>query len=393
MWKLTSLAVLTLLIAGCQEQPTRESAPNVVLSSVANLPPVALPGGPYTSGSDGTVQFDGSTSGDPDGDYPLSYAWSFGDGSSGTGAKPAHTYAAGGTYQVTLTVKDSLGAQSPPGITVASVTKSAAEAVVFSGAGNIATCGTNNDEATAQLLDGLPGFVFTGGDNAFPNGSAADYANCYDPTWGRHKARTWAVLGNHDYNLGNADGAFGYFGDRAGPSGKGYHSFDLGSWHVIVLNDNGNYVPFAAGSVQEQWLKDDLAANSKACTLALWHVSLFLSSNTDGYTVNPSRRILWNDLYAAGADLVVNGAQHHYERFAPMDPTGAGDASRGIREFNVGTGGESVELPTVAIHPNSEVRGSVFGVLSLTLRDTGYDWKFVPVAGESFTDSGSGTCH
>src|ERR1041385_4335186 len=262
---------------------------------------------------------------------------------------------------------------------------------VLVGAGNIATCGGDDDEATAQLLDAIPGTVVTLGDNAFPHGTLADYTNCYDPTWGRHKARTQAVLGNHEYDAGNADGAFAYFGDRAGPNGLGYYSFDLGAWHVIVLNDN---IPFGPGSAQDQWLVGDLAAHTGRCTLAMWHVPLFLSSNFDGYTVNDDRKPLWDRLYAAHVDLVLNGHVHHYERFAPMRPDGTRDDAAGIREINVGTGGESMdEVTTVAIHPNSEVRGFTFGVLKVTLEDGGYTWQFVPVAGETFTDSGHGACH
>jgi PKD domain-containing protein/calcineurin-like phosphoesterase family protein len=262
---------------------------------------------------------------------------------------------------------------------------------VLVGAGNIATCGGDDDEATAQLLDAIPGTVVTLGDNAFPHGTLADYTNCYDPTWGRHKARTQAVLGNHDYDAGNADGAFVYFGDRAGPQGLGYYSFDLGAWHIIVLNDN---IPFGPGSAQDQWLVGDLGANTGRCTLAMWHVPLFLSSNFDGYTVNDDRKPLWDRLYAAHVDIVLNGHAHHYERFAPMRPDGTRDDAAGIREINVGTGGESLdEVTTVAIHPNSEVRGFTFGVLKVTLEDGGYTWQFVPVAGETFTDSGHGACH
>ena len=267
----------------------------------------------------------------------------------------------------------------------------ATPAEVLVGAGNIATCGGDEDEATAKLLDGIPGTVVTLGDNAFPHGTLADYTTCYDPTWGRHKDRTQAVLGNHDYDAGNADGAFAYFGDRAGPRGLGYYSVDLGAWHVIVLNDN---IPFGPGSAQDQWLVNDLAATTGRCTLAMWHVPLFLSSNFDGYTVNDDRKPLWDRLYAAHVDVVLNGHAHHYERFAPMRPDGTRDDAAGIREINVGTGGESMdEVTTVAIHPNSEVRGFTYGVLKLTLEDGGYAWQFVPVAGETFTDSGQGSCH
>ncbi|HEV8358136.1 MAG TPA: PKD domain-containing protein [Gemmatimonadales bacterium] len=292
------------------------------------------------------------------------------------------------------------GPEPPPHAAIGGTLSDATTPEVFSGAGNIGDCGSSADEATASLLDGLPGTVFTLGDNAFPHGAAADYANCFDPAWGRHKARTWATLGNHDYDAGNASAAFAYWGSRLGPNGTGYYSVDIGTWHIIVLNDAGRYTatnsysPWADGSPQEQWLRADLAANTRACTMALWHVPLFLSSNTAGYTVNDGHRNLWTDLYAAQVDLVLNGQQHHYERFAPMRPDGTRDDAGGIREFNVGTGGgDGLALPTVAIHPNSQVRAAVYGVLKLSLYPDHYDWQFVPVAGQTFTDSGSQVCH
>lgn len=267
---------------------------------------------------------------------------------------------------------------------------------VLVGAGNIGRCSTNpllRAEATAKLLDGIAGTVFTAGDNAFPNGTLAEYQSCYHPSWGRHKARTYATIGNHEYGSGNANGSFDYFGDRAGPRGLGYYSYDLGDWHVIHLNDNGAHVPYSAGSAQDQWLVADLAATTKACVIAIWHTPLFLSSNTAGYTQNSSRRILWQRLYAAGADVVVNGHQHHYERFAPMRPDGTQDAQFGLRSFNVGTGGESLQAPTVSIHSASQVIGGDYGVLKLTLGAGTYSWQFVPIAGGSFSDTGQGTCH
>ncbi|PYP43189.1 MAG: alkaline phosphatase, partial [Gemmatimonadetes bacterium] len=163
------------------------------------------------------------------------------------------------------------GAESPagPGTESFAVTATTLSSVttpeIFTGAGNIGDCGGNYDEQTGQLLDSLPGTVFTLGDNAFPHGAAADYTNCFGPAWGRHKARTWATLGNHDYDSGNANAAFSYWGSRVGPNGTGYYSVNIGSWHVIVLNDAGKYTatnvysPWASGSPQEQWLRADLA--------------------------------------------------------------------------------------------------------------------------------------
>jgi hypothetical protein len=258
-------------------------------------------------------------------------------------------------------------------------------------AGNIATCGTTNDEGTAAILDTLAGTVFTLGDNAFPSGSAEAYRDCYEPSWGRHKARTYATLGNHEYESGSAGASFDYFGNRAGPRDLGYYSRDLGNWHIIVLNVSDLHA-FEEGSAQDKWLKADLAAHSKGCTLALWHNPRFFSSNTLGWTSNSLITVVWNRLYAAGVDLVLNGQQHQYERFPPMTPTGSPDEAHGIREFNVGTGGESIERPTVPAQ-HSEALSDAYGVLKLTLDAGSYSWEFVPTVPGQFSDTGSGICH
>lgn len=349
-----------------------------------NHPPVAVVGGPYTSDS-GSVRFDGSQSSDPDGDA-ITFAWDFGDGATGSGGTPSHTYAEDGDYNVSLVVKDSKNLASTPAATTANI----ARGHTFVGAGNIAS-GSSDDERTAALLDGIPGTVFTTGDNAFPDGTDSAYARYYANTWGRFLSRTRPVLGNHDYFDSDAKGSFDYFGARLGPPKLGYYSYDIGAWHIIVLNDKGDT---GIDATQTQWLMADLAAHtSQPCTIAMWHVPLFISSNTPGWTVNPDHKPIWDVLYSAGVDIVLNGQQHNYERFAPMNPNGNLDPDNGIRQFNVGTGGESTDDFTVAIHPHSEVRGTAFGVLKLTLKAGRYDWAFVPVAGASFSDSGSGSCH
>jgi hypothetical protein len=264
-------------------------------------------------------------------------------------------------------------------------------AEVILAAGNIATCGTTNDEATASILDTLTGTIFTLGDNAFPNGSEAAYRDCYEPSWGRHKPRTYATLGNHEYRSGDANPSFDYFRERVGPRDRGYYSLDLGNWHIVVLNVN-DHVGFEEGSAQDQWLQADLATSSKDCTLAIWHNPRFFSSNTVGWTSNASITALWKRLYEAGVDLVLNGQQHQYERFPPMTPTGTPDQAHGIRQFNVGTGGESTEMP-VAHAQHSEAVTDAFGILKLTLDAGTYNWEFVSTVPGHFSDSGSGACH
>jgi hypothetical protein len=267
-------------------------------------------------------------------------------------------------------------------------------AEVILAAGNIAKCGSTNDETTASLLDNLPGTVFALGDIAFPGGSPQAYSDCYEPSWGRHKARTYAVLGNHEYESGNATASFDYFGERAGPRGRGYYSFELGNWHIIVLDVNDFTVdslsPFP-GSAQDLWLQADLAANGKHCTLAMWHSPRFFSSNTPGYTSNLYVTPVWDRLYAANVDVVLNGHQHQYERFPPMTPSGVRDEFRGIRQFNAGTGGESAEMP-IGLAPDREVLTDAFGILKLTLDDGSYSWEFIPTVAGAFSDSGAGTC-
>jgi hypothetical protein len=258
---------------------------------------------------------------------------------------------------------------------------------VLVGAGDIADCSSQGDEATAALLDGISGTVFTTGDNVYPDGSVAEFANCYDPTWGRHKARTYPSPGNHDHHTADAAGYFDYFGSRAGEFGKGYYSYDLGAWHIIVLNSN---ISVEAGSPQEQWLRTDLAAHPVACTLAYWHHPRFSSGVVHGS--NTSMHPLWQALYDYGADVVLAGHEHNYERFAPQDPQGVVDPTRGIRQFVVGSGGRSHYAFGNPI-ANSEVRNdNTYGVLKLTLHANSYSWEFIPEAGKTFTDSGTAPC-
>jgi len=296
------------------------------------------------------------------------------------------SFSAEGVYMLRLTADDG-ELTGFDGVTVTvfpSVT-------VLVGAGDIAGCGSQKDNETAELLDSIAGTVFTLGDNVYPDGTAAEFANCYDSTWGRHRARTRPAAGNHDYHTLDASGYSGYFGAAAGDADKGYYSYDVGDWHIIVLNSScGEVGGCDSDSPQGQWLQADLTASPSTCTLAYWHAPLFSSGSHHGG--DTTMRDFWQVLYGAGADVVLNGHEHNYERFGPQDPDGLADPGRGIREFVVGTGGGGL-YAFGSPEPNSEARNSdTYGVLELTLHPTSYDWEFIPIAGGTFTDSGSAAC-
>jgi hypothetical protein len=257
--------------------------------------------------------------------------------------------------------------------------------------GDIAFCGSSADEAVAKVASSLPGTIALLGDNAYPNGSAADYAHCFDPSWRGLRGRLRPVPGNHDYQTANATGYFSYFGAAAGTPyqpwpgtpGQGWYSYNVGSWHVVALNSECDAVGGCGpGSPQLVWLVADLAAHPVACTLAYWHHPRFSSGpHGDDLQTDP----LWRALAAAGADIVLTGHDHDYERFAPIDA---------IRSFVVGTGGRSLYAWPGAPIANSQVRANdTYGLLELQLGTGSYTWRFVRAAGGSFTDSGSGTCH
>jgi len=271
------------------------------------------------------------------------------------------------------------------------------QTVVLVGAGDIAGCkDLSGARATAKLIENIPGTVFAAGDLAYEKGSAEEFENCYGPTWGRFKDRTKPALGNHEYVDPTASGYFGYWGPQAGPASKGYYSYDLGAWHIVVLNTNCSVINLGgcgAGSAQETWLKADLGQHPDACIVAYGHHALFSSGVFKKHAVHPELRPLWDDLYTAHADLVLAGHEHSYERFALQDPEGKLDPEHGIREIVVGTGGKSHDLLGFAT-PNSEVRNwDTYGVLKLTLAPGKYWWEFIPEEGKSFRDSGSGACH
>jgi PKD repeat protein len=375
------------------------SAPATATATIANSAP-AVNAGPDQTVTVGSPVTLNATFSDGPNDAPWSYAIDWGDGSPQTVGSTSsqsspitasHSYGAAGAHTVSVTVTDKDGAAGSGTLTVTA----ANQVVTLVGAGNIARCDRTNDEATAALLDGIAGTVFALGDAAFPNGTPANYQNCYDPSWGRHKARTYPVTGNHDYDSSaTALGYFSYFGAVAGDPSQGYYSYDLGAWHIVVLNSNNTFVSTAAGSPQETWLRSDLAATTKQCVLAMFHSPRFYSTTSSAFFPTGSVKPFWDDLYAAGAELIINAHMQDYERFAPQTPAGAADPTNGIREVIVGTGGGGLDAPNTLIIPNSEVQISgVYGVLKLTLADGSYSWEFIPVAGQTGTDSGSGSCH
>ncbi len=377
------------------------STPASTTATIANVAPTVSGAASQTATAGSPVTLSASFADPGVSDRPWTYNFAWGDGSAPTSGSTTsqstisapHTFAAAGTAVVQVTVTDKDGASGSATTTV--TINQPLASVTLVGAGNIARCDRTNDEATASVLDGIPGTVFALGDAAYPNGTPTNYANCYNASWGRHLARTSAVTGNHDYDSSaTAAGYFGYFGAAAGDPTKGYYSYDLGPWHIIVLNSNSTYVPTAAGSAQETWLKADLAATTKQCVLAMWHTPRFYSTTSASFSPTTTVKPFWDDLIAAHAELIINAHMRDYERFAPQTSAGVADPVNGIREIIVGTGGEGLDAANTLIIPNSEARISgVYGVLKLTLFDGSYAWQFVPVAGQTATDSGSASCH
>ena len=326
---------------------------------------------------------------------PSAWAWDFdADGvTDSTVERPIHIYRTPGTYSVRLTVSNPAGTDSQTRDALVHVVPGPATSPgdpVMVGAGDIAGCSSPGDEATAALLDGIAGTVFTTGDNVYDDGTAAEFSACYDPTWGRHRARTRPTVGNHEYHTPGAGPYFDYFGAAAGRPGEGWYSYDLGTWHVVVLNSNCTEIGGCGpGSAQDSWLRADLAASTATCTVALWHHPRF-SSGHHGNEVAVQH--LWSVLETDGTELVLVGHDHDYERFAPQTSTGVASAT-GIREIVIGTGGKSL-TPIMATKPNSEVRdSSTPGVLAVTLHAGGYTWEFIPTSASAFVDAGSDRCH
>jgi hypothetical protein len=271
------------------------------------------------------------------------------------------------------------------------VVGSMASAVTLVGAGDIAGCDFSADRATARLLGKIPGTVFNLGDSAYPDGTTAQFRDCYDPTWGKYKKRTKPAAGNHDYNTPGASGYFRYFGARAGKPGRGYYSYERGSWHIVVLNSNcEEEVGCGASSPQARWLHRNLAKHRAKCTLAYFHHPLYASgSNYD----SPEVRRFWTILNKRDADVILSGHAHRYERYAPMTPRGK-RSDRGIRQFIVGTGGAPGGAQKGPEDPNVQAKNlGTPGVLKLRLGSGFYRWRFVPAAGRTYTDSGLDRCH
>jgi hypothetical protein len=321
-----------------------------------------------------------------DGELGASVLWtSSRDGVLGSGASLSRTLSVG-THTVTAQVSDAEGLRARVPVDV----QVTAGGHVLLSAGDIASCNSTGDEATAALLDRSFGSVLTLGDNAYPGGTPTDFQSCYEPSWGRHKARTRPVVGNHEYRGGNAAGYYAYFGAVAGAPTQGWYSYDLGGWHVVVLNSNCREIGGCTrSSPQGLWLEADLAAHPRDCTLAAWHHPRFSSGSKHGSST--ATRELYGIAHEHGVDVILTGHDHHYERFAPQDAFGVADASA-PRQFVVGSGGASLR-PMGDIEPNSVTSaGRVVGVLELTLHDASYDWRFLPAAGHTYTDSGSASC-
>jgi hypothetical protein len=256
---------------------------------------------------------------------------------------------------------------------------------VLLAAGDVGVCGSRPAIETGLMLDSLAGTILAVGDLAYRHGTAEDFANCFDPVWGRHKARMRPSPGNHEYESSGAQPYFDYFGGLAGPSGQGYYSFRAGDWLVLSLNSN---LPVGGSTAQGQWIRSELSASSSRCTLAYFHHPLY-SSGPNGD--NARLAGLWQMLYEQGVDVIIGAHEHMYERYAPMSPDGQRNDARGIRQFIVGTGGAGL-YTVMRTHPQSEAQIVAHGLLKLTLTAQGYGWEFLQVGGLR-SDVGADVCH
>lgn len=264
-------------------------------------------------------------------------------------------------------------------------------------AGDIADCRKATPAAsgaakTAALITPVlesdpEAIVLALGDQTYPIGLLSEFQECYEPTWGGFKSRTWAIPGNHEYYSPHAGGYFAYFGERAGAPQRGYYSLRKGNWLLIAMNSNLKPDDHAR---QLAWLKEELAAKPARCTLAFWHHPLYSSG---GHGSNNRMTEAWSILQDAGAELVLSAHDHDYERFAPQDSAGQRDDARGMRQFVIGTGGATL-TPFRFPKPHAEYRNNLsLGVLKLTLKEAGYEWEFLPVDADGERDRGSALCH
>jgi alkaline phosphatase len=245
---------------------------------------------------------------------------------------------------------------------------------------DIGSCDGGADDAVAVLASRLPGTIALMGDLAYEDGSHQQFARCFDPAWGPMRERLRPVLGNHELRTEGADGYFDYFGAAAGEPGRGWYSYDLGAWHVVALNSNCEFVSCSSGSAQVSWLRQDLADHPSDCLLAYWHHPRWSSGK---HGSQPQVEQFWQVVADAGADVILNGHDHTYERVL----------HDGVRQFIVGTGGRSLypfEKPAL---PETEVRwADGYGLLWLALDADGYAWEYLALGRSGFTDSGSGDC-
>lgn len=292
-------------------------------------------------------------------------------------------------YRYTVRAADAAGNVSTRALRLAPTTLPAGRDPVLVGAGDIGKCGKRDDERTARLLRRPRTTIFTVGDNVYPNGSPHNFARCYGPSWGRFRARTMPAVGNHEYQTPGARGYFRYFGSAAGDRGKGYYSYDVGTWHLIVLNSNCHRVGGCyAHTPQVRWLRADLNATPRQNIAAFWHHPWV----THGTRSPAAMKRVWRILYEHGAEFVVSGHDHTYERLAPVDPGRRVDRAHGIRSFTVGTGGDSLSRRSVT-SPLSRAFKPSYGVIRLTLHPHSYEWEFLPVRGRRVFDAGRARVH
>ena len=272
----------------------------------------------------------------------------------------------------------------------AGAAKSSKAAPILLAAGDIADCSSTGALLTARLIESRPGTVAALGDTAYPAGSESDFARCYNPTWGRFKARTRPAIGNHEYLTAGARAYFSYFGRRSAPF-SGYYSYKLGRWHIVVINSEcGQIGGCDSGSTQLRWLRNDLARHPSRCALAYWHEPRF-SSGMHGQ--NEAMQPIWATLAKAGVDIVLNGHDHNYERFAPLNAAGRIDRAHGMREFVVGTGGGPLRVVAAASYGSRKIIAHRWGVLRLKLGANRVYWRFLSTPSGRVLDSGSSACH